>query len=46
MKLIKLTDRSEFGWKTAIEYKQGAGLASDSDDEKRIKKLNVQQKES
>ena len=37
MKLIKLADRSEFGWKTAIEYEQD-DLASDSDNEKRIQK--------
>ena len=36
-KSIKLADRSEFGWKTAIEYEQD-DLASDSEDEKRIHK--------
>ena len=37
MKLIKLANRSEFGWKTAIEYEQD-DLASDSEDEKRTQK--------
>ena len=37
MKLIKLADKSEFGWRTAIEYEQD-DLASDCEDEKRIQK--------
>ena len=35
MKLIKIADRSEFGWKAANEYEQDE-FASDSADEKRI----------
>ena len=37
MQLIKLADRSEFGWRIAIEYEQN-DLASDYEDEKRIQK--------
>ena len=37
MKLIKLADKSEFGWSTAIEYEQD-DLASDYEDEKRVQK--------
>ena len=37
MKLIKLADKSEFSWRTAIEYEQD-DLASDYEDEKRIQK--------
>ena len=39
-KLIVLADKSEHGWRTAIEYKRD-DLASDSDDEKRIWKANA-----
>ena len=36
-KLIKLADRSEYGWRTVEEYEED-DLAKDSDDEKRIAK--------
>lgn len=35
-KLIRIADRSEYGWKTVIEYDQDQ-LASDDEDNKRIK---------
>ena len=34
-KLIKLADKSPFGWKTVLEYKQH-NLAADEEDEKKI----------
>lgn len=36
-KLVKLADRSEYGWDAANEYASD-GLASDSEDEKKIKR--------
>lgn len=39
-KLIKITDRSEQGWKTTEEYKKDP-VAANSDDEKRIQKAEV-----
>lgn len=39
-KLIKIADRSEQGWKTAEEYERDP-VASDSDDEKRIRKAET-----
>ena len=36
-KLLKLADRSEYGWSVVQEYEED-GLADDSDDEKRIEK--------
>uniref|UniRef100_A0A915J193 Uncharacterized protein n=1 Tax=Romanomermis culicivorax TaxID=13658 RepID=A0A915J193_ROMCU len=35
-KLIRITDRSEGGWKTALEYEHDE-LAEDNDDERRIR---------
>ena len=35
LKLIKIADRSQFGWRTAKEYQQD-DLASSSEDEKRL----------
>lgn len=35
MKLIRIADKSQFGWSTVLEY-QSDELASDSDDEKKI----------
>ena len=37
MKMIKLADRSEFGWNTVAEYESDE-LASNSDDEKKMKR--------
>jgi len=39
-KLIKIADRSPAGWKTVEEYESDA-LASDSDDEKRLKEAEL-----
>lgn len=39
-KLIKIADRSDQGWKTADEYERDP-VASDSDDEKRIRKAET-----
>ena len=36
-KLLKLADRSEYGWSVVEEYEED-GLADDSEDEKRIEK--------
>ena len=44
MKLIKLPDRRELGWKTATEYEQN-DLASASEDESVYRNLNLQRKE-
>ena len=39
-KLIKLADKSPFGWKTVLEYKQH-DLAADEEDEKKIYRAEV-----
>ena len=41
MKLIRLADRSEFGWDTVESYKSD-DLASDSDDEKKLKRAEAE----
>ena len=41
IKLIKLADRSEHGWKTVSEYLSD-DLASDSDDDKKIKRAEAE----
>ena len=43
-KLIKLADRSEYGWRTIEEYEED-DPAKDSDNEKRIAKAEYQAKE-
>lgn len=40
IKLVKLADRSEFGWQTVEEY-ESDDLASDSEDDKKIKKAEA-----
>ena len=36
IKVIKMADKSDFGWSTVNEYRLSDELASDSDDEKRM----------